>query len=324
MRLIRKWWLISAGMGLVAVAFLIALTVFGSRSGSGSAALPTLGEPMAGPQREAVDAASDRTDRWSPQQVADQSQAKPAVTLLPWSMALKNERRDRYQAASHRAAVSGKLSDLMALRTTERACQNFMIGLGLYTTRGLTLTPAQMAHFESRRAECERGGVPSTSQIPLKDDEGLGDLAGSMMRSVLFSLDKADPHRQAVVAAVLESGSIELLDATRLSFMVEDAYRAGMSRGEQPLLDYMLMDVAIRIQACTARGDCEIVAMDQLDCAESHSCLTDLRDFPATKLLVAPDQRAFPFRHPDLSTEMLRARWDAIQTFLRSRFGSKP
>ena len=247
-----------------------------------------------------------------------------AVADIAWKNALKGARRDSLQTTAQRAAVTGKISDLIALRVAERACQGFRAGVGFYTQQGLTLSQEQLEYFATRRDKCDFAGVPNSSRIKMKDSEGLGVSADALLLSIGGSFDEKDPRRREVVQSVMESGSIELLDAIpRTVFGVDDAYAAGLSRGTSALVDELLLDTAIKVRACAARSDCEVVALDRLDCSRFHSCVGNMQEYPDQKIFVDPGSRAWPLQNSTLSTQELRARWDAIQAFLANRFGQR-
>ncbi|WP_141101030.1 hypothetical protein [Roseateles aquatilis] len=279
----------------------------GSGSETSGAATPAASRPSS------VEAIATRTEP----EVA----ASDRGTDIKWARALRNTRRDSLQLTAQRAALTGKLSDLVALRVVERRCFDFQFGVEVFPQRGVTLTPKQLEHFASRAPDCLRAGTPTSSSIALKDREGMGDAADDLLLSAGSTFMKNDPRREIVSAALLEAGSIELLDAASTSnFTILDAYRAGLSKGEWPLIDEQLMDIAIKVQACTARGDCDLVAMDRMECALWRSCVSNLADLPSQKVFVPAEHRIWPFHDPSLSIETLQARWAAIQSFVASRF----
>ncbi|WP_343630619.1 hypothetical protein [Roseateles sp.] len=251
------------------------------------------------------------------------SSQEPNSALLPWAKALSRVRRESLQVTAQRAAVSGKLTDIVALRVAERACVTFQLGAETYAKQGIVLTPTQLEHFALRRSLCDAAGTPESFNIPLKDGQGLGVAADAVLSSVRGGFKKGDARREEAIETIVKSRSIELLDAVpRNVFTVEDAYRAGLPRSDSRMLDEQLMDMAIKIQACSVRGDCDIVALDRMNCSESNSCVSNMLDFPEKKIFAEPGDRVPPYHDPRLSSEDLRARWMVIQGFFSSRFDS--
>jgi hypothetical protein len=239
-----------------------------------------------------------------------------------WRAALKNTRRDSLQAIAQRASLSGKFTDIATLRVAERECQRFRMGPDVYAQSGIVLSPAQQEHLAAGRVRCAPAGTPSSSQITLRDAEGMEAVAQPMLIAMSGAALQDVEQKKQVLAAVFETRSIELLEAVSRSVLTpQAAYAAGLPQGGAPSLDGQLLDLAIRVRACTARGDCDVVGMDQLQCGQMNACVSNLVDFPAQKLLVPPEQRVPPFRSSNLTAAELQARWNDIQAFLASRTG---
>lgn len=239
-----------------------------------------------------------------------------------WQQVFKATRRESLQAIAQRAAVSGKLTDIAALAFMENYCFRFTSGARQYEMMKISLSPEQKQHADNGQVRCARAGTPTSSQIPLRDAEGLDAVAEDLIKAMRGTFLQGDAKNQQLLSAVLASRSVELLDAvSRTLLRPEDAYAAGLAPGVSVNLDHQLLVLATMVRACSARGDCDIVGMDQLQCPETHTCVTDMKDYARQYVFVAPEKRAFMFRHPNVSASEMEVRWNEIQDFLGTLVG---
>lgn len=82
-----------------------------------------------------------------------------------------------------------------------------------------------------------------------------------------------------------------------------------------PSVDLSMVDMAIKIAACTERGDCERAALENLDCKILNACVRDLRNFARERIFGPKQDRAAFVKFIDIEPNKLERRWQDATEF---------
>jgi hypothetical protein len=241
-----------------------------------------------------------------------------------WNRRMARSRNESLQATVHRAAVLMKFGDIAAAIVAQRACVPFSAGPEQRKKLGFgEMPPEQAAQLQRRFENCGQAHVRSAGGIPVKDHEGFGDLAQTIIDVIgqRKSVKDNEELRLQILSAVRSTGSAELMLAAYGGIIKQsDLDRLGVpSRGSaRNFDDGVLLHLALRIEACRAGGYCRDAALEEVDCSLMKSCVDSLEEFPAKRLYGSLEDRS-PM-YPTLrraEPSVAEARWREVEAAAR-------
>ena len=153
-------------------------------------------------------------------------------------------------------------------------------------------------------------------KLRAKDTQGFDGLEHALALAMRGGEITDAAVHAALMDRVLQSGSVELLEATMSSLVTPDWLRQqGLPEDIRfSRVDSFLFFTAVRIEACMRRRDCEIVGQDNPACVIDNSCIDDLRQLPSERIYGSLDDRANVFKiHPYLSAADLKHRYEQLR-----------
>lgn len=235
-----------------------------------------------------------------------------------WSESFRDLRSEKSRVVVHRAAASGKLSDVAAARWQRQFCSKFSKDGEVLISLGMTNQTTQIAYFKKMQDNCFADSVQST--LVVRDDQGFGKSAGPLVEAAAGNAITDAGIRRELLKRVLQTKSLDLLAAVSRRVLVkEDIYELGLQPSEQVdgTTDEIMLDMAIQIDACSQRGDCDKVAVENIDCELYKSCVADLRNFPNQRIFgEAADRTFFVQMAKTQDSSVLRARWNVVNAFI--------
>lgn len=248
-------------------------------------------------------------------------QRRNTSAAMAWSASFKNLRGEKPRLVAHRAAVSGKLSDVVAARWQQQFCAKFSKGGDVLLSIGIDSHAEQVAYFRKMQESCFVDSVQPSDTLNVKDAQGFGSSAAALTEAAAGHAIPDRSTRRDLLKRVLETDSLELLASVSRRLLVkEDIYDLGLPPTQQVdgVTDEIMLDLAIQIEACTQRGDCDTVALENIDCSLYKSCVKDLRDFPSKRIFGnSEEQTFFTKMAPTQDATTLRVRWGEITQFLQ-------
>jgi len=284
-----------------------------------STAAPAAGVPHDATPPPAI--ASPSTPQLPASAVVPAAEPTGKVGISPgraWDNAIAKARQTNIRVAAHQAAISGSLIDAFAVERARQRCllQDAQFRGALYNHKGKV--PDRMRQAHARLEQVCEGAVTvgPPKFLSIRDDAGFGDLSEALLDRNGQLRDGA--LRERLLQRILETGSLELLEAFSLSLLRQDLMPV---LGLQPSAELMtapdeaMLRLAVQLRACNARGDCERVAQENFTCIEYQNCLSNLNDFPDQLIFVPPAQRFLVLRLTEKPIEeaVLRRRWAEIQ-----------
>jgi len=235
-----------------------------------------------------------------------------------WDMAISRSRNEPLQAVVHRAAISGKLSDILVAVIAQKRCLSFSASPSQLASMGIMLSPEKANRLQELHDDCWQAQVRKASGVEIKDDEGFKSSSSIVVGLVATGkiTGLRDENRVAALTAIRETGSAELVLAVLESFTPLDLADAGFPLEDKRAMtaDRAMLQLALRIIACKRGAYCKDAAKEDFECSLTRLCVTSLEDMPE-KLIFGPEgTRSSLFANPDRgATDAAKARWQKME-----------
>ena len=240
-----------------------------------------------------------------------------------WEATLKRARAEPVTASIHRAAVTGDIVDIATARWMRGVyCKDANVSTEDLRRKDVPITPLLTDYLSRLKEQCSRGGMRSPAGIPVKLDRGFGVDAQNFIEAASGAIVPNAQDRKNILKAVAETGSVQLLEVASSLITANDLSDLGLApiAGIPPLIDHALVDLAIKIAACNARGDCDQVAFRNLECSAFNACVNDLRNFPRERIYGSQENRAALVKNLNVKPAQLESRWHTITKFVATMY----
>lgn len=211
-----------------------------------------------------------------------------------WAQAFGKARNQRANWVYHQAAVTGKVSDIAVAKFMSRYCRRYLGKINALPKSVQLDDPARHAALQNANDRCFGDRARLNSNLPVRDREGLGEMVPDLLLATSGAIPHEKGSREALLRYVVDTRSIDLLaSVSRVLVDEETMGLLGISSqaGISTAIDAYLVDAAIRLAACEAAGSCRQVALEDIDCVEMGSCVSDWSDYPAIRMFGSEKER---------------------------------
>jgi hypothetical protein len=193
--------------------------------------------------------------------------------------------REPHRVLRERAARTGSLLDIAAVRAHTLWCLGAASPAGYYEQNGVQLPERQRQLLAERSARCE--GSMSPMREPVRDAAGYpGD--PQVFLQVFHGGVKDWDERQRILAFVRETQSASLLQAVLTSLIdMRTPYELGVPDSWRyfPMNDWEMVLSVVALRACEERDDCAGDSALNPYCSLFKTCADDVRESVARQYL---------------------------------------
>lgn len=242
----------------------------------------------------------------------------PAPPVGRWHQAFADLEPMSVRQAVHRAAVSGRVEDIVAARAMLDRCSKLLQITP--PAAPASIPPALIQRAQQASDQCEGWSVLSRQRFRLLDDGG--DPAGAALAVAAMTDGLPTDALPALVDYLRAQRSPALVNAIfrrhHAALTESVGWRNGASVDQ--MLDDALLHHAVALAACEDQEDCQRRASERFDCPALGDCVDDLRDLVSRHVLVPSGQRA-PWVQPvqiERIDEVMRVIEDQLRSLGRN------